>query len=407
MDNTNSKNDSPKGEDQRRFSQSQYEMLKRCSDKKDMTEWNEWREKMTGENVRLEGADLRAAFLRGANLKEAFLNGADLKRAQMPEADFSGSKLEGAKLQDANLKGADLSEAKVCGANFYHAHMEGVDLTGADLRGAKLLRVHIQHGSIYECHLEGADLWRAHLEGVFLSRSCLKGANFTEVIVSGATLIDNCRVDRATDFSGVGLHQARIDPGTRQLLEYNARRKHWEVWYQGRVFFQWPVKWFWALSDYGLSTLRVMKWFLIFAIFFAVVYYLWGAVDYHGFRIEDRPGIVSSLFVLEETGETVSGGQAPFRAIYFSIVTMTTLGFGDMYANVATNADDIYTNVRCVCGHLLLTIQVIMGYVLLGALVTRFAVLFTAGGPSGKFEPMDEQTKKMLDQIKAKSEEAG
>ena len=138
-----------------------------------------------------------------------------------------------------------------------------------------------------------------------------------------------------------------------------------------------------------------------------MVYYLWGAVDYHGFRIEDRPGIVSSLFVLEETGETVSGGQAPFRAIYFSIVTMTTLGFGDMYANVATNADDIYTNVRCVCGHLLLTIQVIMGYVLLGALVTRFAVLFTAGGPSGKFEPMDEQTKKMLDQIKAKSEEAG
>jgi len=30
-------------------------------------------------------------------------------------------------------------------------------------------------------------------------------------------------------------------------------------------------------------------------------------------------------------------------------------------------------------------IQVILGYVLLGALVTRFAVLFTAGGPAGKF----------------------
>lgn len=27
---------------QRRFSQEQYEMLKRGSDKKDMTEWNEW-----------------------------------------------------------------------------------------------------------------------------------------------------------------------------------------------------------------------------------------------------------------------------------------------------------------------------------------------------------------------------
>ena len=69
------------------------------------------------------------------------------------------------------------------------------------------------------------------------------------------------------------------------------------------------------------------------------------------------------------------------RPIYFSVVTMTTLGFGDMYANA-----------QSIWGHLLLTIQVILGYVLLGALVTRFAVLFTAGGPAGKFS--NEQGKK-------------
>jgi hypothetical protein len=33
----------------------------------------------------------------------------------------------------------------------------------------------------------------------------------------------------------------------------------------------------------------------------------------------------------------------------------------------------------------LLALQVFLGYVLLGALVTRFAVLFTAGGPAGTF----------------------
>ena len=53
---------------------------------------------------------------------------------------------------------------------------------------------------------------------------------------------------------------------------------------------------------------------------------------------------------------------------------MTTLGFGDIAAN-----PDSWT------GQTLLMIQVILGYVLLGALVTRFAVLFTAGGPAGKF----------------------
>lgn len=35
--------------------------------------------------------------------------------------------------------------------------------------------------------------------------------------------------------------------------------------------------------------------------------------------------------------------------------------------------------------HILLTLQVILGYVLMGALVIRFAVLFTVGGPAGEF----------------------
>ena len=41
------------GEDkaERRFSQEQYEMLKRCSEKKDITEWNEWRDKNRDEST--------------------------------------------------------------------------------------------------------------------------------------------------------------------------------------------------------------------------------------------------------------------------------------------------------------------------------------------------------------------
>ncbi len=38
----------------------------------------------------------------------------------------------------------------------------------------------------------------------------------------------------------------------------------------------------------------------------------------------------------------------------------------------------------------MLAFQVILGYVLLGALITRFAVLFTAGEPAGTFA--DEKT---------------
>ena len=79
----------------------------------------------------------------------------------------------------------------------------------------------------------------------------------------------------------------------------------------------------------------------------------------------------------------------PVRAVYFSIVTMTTLGFGDMYANKGS-----------IAGHVILAVQVILGYVLLGALITRFSVLFTAGGPAGSFTPMDKETKELLAKLK-------
>ena len=150
---------------------------------------------------------------------------------------------------------------------------------------------------------------------------------------------------------------------------------NWEEWYKDHIWLKWLVKPFWWISDYGISTTRIIFTFFGLAVFFAIIYYAFGLIHY--------PGIVSSLFVIEGTQETISPWLVPFRAVYFSIVTMTTLGFGDMYANS-----------QSIFGHILLTIQVILGYVLLGALVTRFAVLFTAGGPAGKFEDEKKENKK-------------
>jgi hypothetical protein len=144
----------------------------------------------------------------------------------------------------------------------------------------------------------------------------------------------------------------------------------------------WLLRKFWLISDYGISTKQIIKTFFKWAFVFAIVYYAWGCIDYYLLCNKDYPGIVSNLFVLDDSKQAVSGWLVPLRAVYFSIVTMTTLGFGDMYANT-------HSLFRGIFGHILLALQVILGYVLLGALVTRFAVLFTAGGPAGRFE--DEQ----------------
>lgn len=323
----------------------QYEMLKRCSDKRDITEWNQWRREHRGEEILLEGANLRRAFLEGANFRDAHLE----------ESNFSLAHLEGSFFHKALLQGASLK----------NAHLQDVVFPGADMRGT----------------------------------------NVIAAIVNGFTSFWKCKVNRYrkdkkfTDFSGVSVNVARIEPSAKQLLEYNVRRKNWEEWYQnenepirhGALIFSnkkirlrtnkilsWLVRKFWEISDYGISTKQVIKTFFAWAVIFAGIYLAWGLIDYHLIGVKDYPGIVSNLFVMEDSQQAVSPWLVPFRAVYFSIVTMTTLGFGDMYANA-------HGFVRGLFGHLFLALQVILGYVLLGALVTRFAVLFTAGGPAGKF----------------------
>jgi uncharacterized protein YjbI with pentapeptide repeats len=360
MHESESKNEKPKEE--RRFSQEQYDMLKRCSDKKDMTEWNEWREEHPDEEIWLQGRNFSKWYLKGAFLATDVTPGIH-KEVHLEKAFLPG----------AHLEGADLSFAHLEGANLHSAHLVDARLYNAYLQGAHLNRAHMEKTNLRFAHLENANLWFAHLEEADLTgRAHLQGANFLAARVDHSTLIWKCEVNRYsqkaryTDFSAVSLDNASIDPGTKQLLEYNIRRKNWGDWYTKHIFLRWPVRWFWSVSNYGLSTWRIIGWFLMLSLFFAAVY--------SNIACWYPQGIVSNLKVEPHLPLWHYFILLLLRPIYFSVVTMTTLGFGDMYANALS-----------IWGHLLLTIQVILGYVLLGALVTRFAVLFTAGGPAGKF----------------------
>ena len=107
-------------ESERQFSQEQYEMIKRCSENHDMSEWNEWR-KRSDEMILLQKghfgrANLQETDFEGANLQEASFWFADLQEAQLQganlqEAEFGGAHLRGAKLGEANLRGAKFWEA--------------------------------------------------------------------------------------------------------------------------------------------------------------------------------------------------------------------------------------------------------------------------------------------------------
>jgi hypothetical protein len=358
--------DKPKQKDQnpekRKFSQEQYEMLKRCSDKKDMTEWNEWRKNNRNKDIELEDEKFDEWHLQGA-----FLNKGTFKIGG-EKINFEGDVyLKGAKFRKTELQSTIFHNARLQNTRFANAHLEKTIFQGA--------------------YLQDANFYKAKLQ-------C---ANFKWVLLNNATSFIEIEVDGDTDFSCTSLDGIRIDPKLKQFLEYNVRRKNWEGYYkdenvpfskkmlsndtQRKVIneiLKFLIKKFWQISDYGRSTWKIMKAFIKLAIYFAIIYYLWGAVEFYLFNIKENPGIVSNLFVLEGKQETVSPWLVPFRSAYFSIVTMTTLGFGDMYANA-------HSFLKGLFGHTLLAIQVILGYVILGALITRFAVLFTAGGPARDF----------------------
>jgi uncharacterized protein YjbI with pentapeptide repeats len=132
-------------EAQSRFNQEQYDILKRCSQEKNIMEWNSYRADHPEIRIHLQNADLRRAQLEGAKL-----NGADLKGAQ----------LEGADLFAADLKKADLSRA-----NLEKANLWGATLCEANLEGACLASANLENADLRRANLEKANLWGANLEG--------------------------------------------------------------------------------------------------------------------------------------------------------------------------------------------------------------------------------------------------
>jgi uncharacterized protein YjbI with pentapeptide repeats len=337
----------------------QRRLLGRCSRAKDVTEWNNWRSAHVDEQVWLCGIDLPKANLAYANLSGAHLEGTVLAGADLERAILSDACLDGAVLWQANIIAARMWRVRLVGASVWRARLERSQLPYARLDDASFREADLRGTDLSNAHLEGATLEQARLQGARLNDALLHDTNAQFALIDAGTRLSGCGVNRNTDFTGVGLDAGRVEPGLRQLLDYNVRRKRWREWYHKgslvtRLVKRLVIAPFWWMSDYGISTSRILLTFAFLALAFAAIYF-W------------RPGWLHGL-------NEGSDLMAALHALYFSLVTMTTLGFGDIHAR-----PDVWQ------GQVLLMVQVTLGYVLLGALVTRLAVLFTEGGPATEF----------------------
>jgi hypothetical protein len=284
--------------------------------------------------VNLEGAHLEMAILveaqmEGAYLRRAHLEGVRLWHAHLEGADLEGVFMQQSKLEWAYLKGAILVGAHIQRAWFWWAHLEGANFYGAHLEGAELDRAHLEDSILTSANLEGAKLFEANLEGAKLGVANLEGANVSGVKYNRKTKFQGCRVSNcygSPRFRAFAMHQ--------DFLEEMRKGKWWE---KGLVAL-WNV-----IADCGRTPWLWMGWSVLFAVYFGFNYF-W--MEPGSFNIPKLPQ------------------DNVWTYLYYSVVTFTTLGFGDVTPNTLAAARWVMA-------------EVILGYVMLGGLISIFATLIT------------------------------
>jgi len=298
----------------------------------------------------LHAADLRHASLHGTNLRgvdfaAADLSGADLSSAELFYADFSGAimsrvDLERAFLTDANLSlaylnGANLSGAHLSGANLTstrlnNAQIVGADLSGACLKDADLRGANLADSDLSNADLQGADLTGANLQGAILASADFSGANITGVQFNETETCRDVQVDAAHGnalFKRYAQDQAYVE-------EYKVNR---------------PLRY--MLWKYSSNCGRSLSLWVFWCVFIAVGF----SLVFH-FHLGG-----SESFVLTELAK--ESGYDPrdwAPMLYYSVVTFTTLGFGDIIPRTQEAAWWVMA-------------EVVMGYFMLGGLITILA----------------------------------
>ena len=280
-------------------------------------------------DVDLSKADLSGANLTGANLFRANLKEANLHNANLDRAEFSGANLVEAHLEEVSAVNTGLGMACMKGVKMFRAHLEGSTLTKADLRDADLRCAYMRNARIRETDLAGADLTGADLQGADMSLCNVSGAAFKDAdlrearlrLISGYKKANWMGADiRNVNFAGAYLMR-RFIVDQNYLEEFRRGSRFSAV-----VYYIW-----WLTSDCGRSMTRWCVLIVLQMFFFAWLYTLVG-VDYGA-----HPTFLSPL--------------------YFSVVTLTTLGFGDIVP--ASPA-----------AQFIAMIEVCLGYTMLGGLLS-------------------------------------
>jgi len=237
----------------------------------------------------------------------------------------SGNSGEGYILKHCDLNNIDLVNRgchegfNLIGADFYRANLRSAHLFKANLKDGSLMKADLSHANLHEANLEGCNLLGAKFDGAKI-----------ENVKWGAQLLQEAQAkedpERALEYYQQvveicrGIRKAAENQG---LFETAGYFFHKEMMYRR---FQIP-KYSFArviskivdiVCGYGEKPLRVVTFSILF-IMICAIGFAFGGVAYNGENIQ-----ISMDLSLWQNIKVFLG------SIYFSVVTFTTLGYGDL-----------------------------------------------------------------------------
>ena len=325
--------------------------------------------------------------LNGINLSNLELRGINFYYMKLKDIQFINSYIEGSYFSGCEIDGASFYDARIIDTDFSHSTLKNIEFGKGYIQDCKFVQTKLEgvnFNSVNCGNLDFRDANFKEVEFMFLflftisflnSRfevSRFYDINFVKVNFFNCYFDEYCELSKCTldkDFKIKNSNYSHtiFEDALISQFDYCNRRTNWEHYYEetGRLKAL-LIKIFWNSSDYGYSTTRPIALFFISSFIFSLLYLIPGIFSSSW---TDNTGFISNLLIYEKGLHTLP--LLVIRSLYFSIITMTTLGFGDIFANA-----------NSITGHILLTVQVLLGYFTLAIIITRLSTLFSQRGPT-------------------------
>lgn len=272
----------------------------------------------------LSNADLRGARLAGCNLSNTLLFG-----AEMADAELIGAQLDGADLTEANLERAGFSNISAVDATFFNVNATKAVFGTADLTGADFRVAHLEDARMKQANLQGTVFDRAQMRRADLTSSRVDEASFRDADLENTKLRD---VSGYMSADWIGADLREVDFNGAWLLRRHALDENYLHEFRTQsTRHEWLYRIWWVTSDCGRSLVRWAAWTAVIALAYAFAY----------------------------TQVDIDWGnhKTSFSPVYYSVVTFTTLGYGDVLPGSVT-------------AQVLALTEVVLGYFSLGGMMS-------------------------------------